>query len=44
MNVEVKPMKTAAELALATTFAAVRDKLPGGGPVGRLARGRLPQL
>jgi len=36
MNVEVKPMKTAAELALATTFAAVRDRLPGGGPVAAL--------
>ena len=36
MNVEVKPMKTAAELALATTFAAVRDQLPGGGPVAAL--------
>jgi Fe-S cluster assembly protein SufD len=36
MNVEVKPMKTAAELALANTFAAVRDRLPGGGPVAAL--------
>jgi Fe-S cluster assembly protein SufD len=37
MNVEVKPsMKTAAELALASTFAAVKGKLPGGGPVAAL--------
>ena len=36
MNVEVKPLKTAAELALANTFAAVRDQLPGGGPVAAL--------
>jgi Fe-S cluster assembly protein SufD len=36
MNVEVKPMKTAAELALANTFAAVKDKLPGRGPVAAL--------
>ena len=36
MNVEVKPIKTAAELALAKTFAAVKDKLPGDGPVAAL--------
>src|SRR4051794_33318807 len=36
MNVEVKPMKTAAELALANTFAAVKDKLPGRGAVAAL--------
>jgi Fe-S cluster assembly protein SufD len=36
MNVEVKPMKTAAELALANTFAAVKAKLPGRGPVAAL--------
>lgn len=29
-------MKTAAELALASTFATVRDKLPGAGPVAAL--------
>ncbi|HET7681835.1 MAG TPA: Fe-S cluster assembly protein SufD [Xanthobacteraceae bacterium] len=36
MNVEVKPLKTAAELSLANTFAAVKDRLPGGGPVAAL--------
>jgi Fe-S cluster assembly protein SufD len=36
MNVEVKPLKTAAELALANTFAGVKDKLPGRGPVAAL--------
>jgi Fe-S cluster assembly protein SufD len=36
MNVEIKPMKTAAELALASTFAAVKDKLPGRGAVATL--------
>src|SRR5215208_4525014 len=36
MNVEVKPLKTAAELSLANTFAAVKDKLPGVGPVAAL--------
>jgi Fe-S cluster assembly protein SufD len=30
MNAEIKPMKTAAELKLAASFAAVRDTLPGG--------------
>jgi Fe-S cluster assembly protein SufD len=39
MNVEVKPMKTAAELALANTFAAVKGKLPGKGPVAALREG-----
>src|SRR5918999_802066 len=36
MNVEVKPLKTAAELSLAETFAAARNQLPGGGPVAAL--------
>src|SRR5262249_35036107 len=36
MNVDVKPMKTAAELSLADTFATVRDHLPGGGPVATM--------
>ena len=36
MNVEVKPMKTAAELALAKTFAATKEKLPGRGPIAAL--------
>ena len=36
MNVEVKPMKTAAELALANTFSAVKSKLPGSGAVAAL--------
>jgi Fe-S cluster assembly protein SufD len=36
MNIEVKPLKTAAELALASTFAAVKGKLPGNGPVAAL--------
>jgi Fe-S cluster assembly protein SufD len=30
MNAEIKPIKTAAELKLAASFAAVRDTLPGG--------------
>jgi Fe-S cluster assembly protein SufD len=29
MNAEVRPIKTAAETALSTAFAAVKDKLPG---------------
>jgi Fe-S cluster assembly protein SufD len=36
MNVEIKPLKTAAELSLASTFAAVKGKLPGAGPVAAL--------
>ena len=36
MNVEVKPMKTAAELALANTYAAMKGKLPGRGSVAAL--------
>src|SRR5581483_10493623 len=36
MNVEVKPVKTAAELGLANTFAAVKNKLPGNGTVAAL--------
>jgi Fe-S cluster assembly protein SufD len=36
MNVEVKPMKTAAEVALANTYAAMKGKLPGRGPVAAL--------
>lgn len=36
MNIEVKPTKTAAELALANTFAAVKGKLPGKGPLAAL--------
>ena len=36
MNVDVKPMKTAAELSLAGIFAAVKDKLPGAGAVAAL--------
>ena len=39
MNVEVKPLKTAAELALAKTFATVKEKLPGRGPVAALREG-----
>lgn len=30
MSAEIKPMKTAAELKLAASFAAMRDTLPGG--------------
>ena len=30
MNAEIKPIKSAAELKLAASFAAVRDTLPGG--------------
>jgi Fe-S cluster assembly protein SufD len=36
MNVEAKPTKTAAEQALAETFAAVKQKLPGKGRVATL--------
>src|SRR5690349_23451315 len=36
MNIEVKPTKTAAELALANTFAAVKGKLPGKGTLAAL--------
>src|SRR5262245_203330 len=36
MNIEVKPTKTAAELALANTFAAVKGKLPGAGALAAL--------
>jgi Fe-S cluster assembly protein SufD len=43
MNIEVKPTKTAAELALAKTFAAAKGKLPGRGR-SPPARGRLPCL
>ena len=39
MNVEIKPIKTAAELALADTFAAVKAKLPGKGAVAALREG-----
>jgi Fe-S cluster assembly protein SufD len=30
MNAEIKPIKTAAELKLAASFAAMRERLPGG--------------
>ncbi len=33
MNAEIRPMKTAAELALAETFASAKPKLPGDGKV-----------
>jgi Fe-S cluster assembly protein SufD len=33
MNAEVRKIKTAAELALAKTYAAAKPKLPGAGPV-----------
>lgn len=36
MNAEVRQMKTAAELALAETYAAARPKLPGVGPLAAL--------
>jgi Fe-S cluster assembly protein SufD len=36
MNAEVLPIKTAAETALATSFAAVKDALPGAAAVGAL--------
>src|SRR5215467_3631433 len=36
MNAEVRPIKTAAETALAQSFAAVRRALPGAGAVGAL--------
>lgn len=36
MNAEVLPIKTAAETALATSFAAVKHALPGAAAVGAL--------
>jgi len=36
MNAEVRPIKTAAETALAQSFAAVKRELPGAGAVGAL--------
>src|SRR5262249_2855260 len=36
MNAEVHPIKTAAETALAQSFAAVKPRLPGRGRAGRL--------
>ena len=36
MNAEVRPIKTAAETALAQSFAAVKGALPGAGAVGAL--------
>ena len=36
MNAEVRPIKTAAETALAQSFAAVKRGLPGAGAVGAL--------
>src|SRR5947209_2665726 len=36
MNAEVRPIKTAAETALAQNFAAVKRALPGAGAVGAL--------
>src|SRR5499433_592066 len=36
MNAEVRPIKTAAESALAQSFAAVKRALPGAGTVGAL--------
>src|SRR5215475_11734772 len=36
MNAEVRPIKTAAETALAQNFAAVKRALPGAGTVGAL--------
>jgi Fe-S cluster assembly protein SufD len=36
MNAEVRPIKTAAETALADSFAAAKDRLPGAGPLASL--------
>ena len=36
MNVDVRPIKTAAESALATNFAAARGSLPGVDAVAAL--------
>jgi Fe-S cluster assembly protein SufD len=36
MNVEVRPIKTAAETALATNFAMVKRALPGAATVAAL--------
>ncbi len=44
MNAEVKPMKTAAELALAETFSALKGKLPGRGEVAQLREAAFRQF
>jgi len=36
MNAEVRPIKTAAETALANSFTAAKDRLPGAGPLASL--------
>jgi Fe-S cluster assembly protein SufD len=36
MNAEIHPIKTAAETALADSFAAAKDRLPGGGAVAAM--------
>ncbi|TMJ36178.1 MAG: Fe-S cluster assembly protein SufD, partial [Alphaproteobacteria bacterium] len=36
MNAEIRPIKTAAETALAANFAAIRPALPGAGSVAAL--------
>ena len=36
MNADVRPIKTAAETALADSFAAAKDRLPGAGPLAAL--------
>jgi Fe-S cluster assembly protein SufD len=36
MNAEIRPIKTAAESALAASFGAVKDRLPGGGALASL--------
>jgi Fe-S cluster assembly protein SufD len=36
MNIEVKPLKTAAEQGIAANFAAAKARLPGGSKVARL--------
>ena len=44
MNAEVRPIKTAAETALAANFAAAKRALPGAAGGRGAARGRVPAL
>jgi Fe-S cluster assembly protein SufD len=39
MNVEIKPLKTAAEQGIAANFAAAKSHLPGGQDIARLREG-----
>jgi Fe-S cluster assembly protein SufD len=44
MNADVRAMKTPAEQALNTTYAAARDKLPGKGPIAALRADAFKQF